>query len=126
MIVYGILRVWGLRIMSTIFGAWIDPLLRYTLTAMGVLAVALIAAQLWPRGDGGRAVTQAVTQAVAERARVEADHDKQEAVDDGFLRGYTAQLDEWRRQTAAADNSHADIVIGADDPWLRAKRAAGR
>jgi hypothetical protein len=119
-----ILNVVGLRLMGGIFGAWIDPLVRYTLIAAAGLALTIGAAQMWPRsGKSAVAVTQAVTQAAAKRDAIQIEHDTQEGADSDFVEQYSAQLAEWRRQAAARDSS-AVVVISADDGWLRGKRAA--
>jgi hypothetical protein len=126
MIIWSILRVVGLRLMGKIWGAWIDPAAAMTVAAIVVVGLGIGAAQLWPRGHGGAAITQAVTQAVAQRDAVQGEHDKQEIADDAAFNTYIEDLARWRREAEAANGAARGVVISADDPWLRAKRAGRR
>lgn len=124
MIVWSILKILGLRVMSKIWGTVLDKWALATVIAVAAVFALMIAAQLRPSSHG--AVTQAVTQAVAQRDAIQAEHDNQEVRDDEFSKGYIAQLHVWRLQAAASDDGASVDVIGADDPWLRKKRAGGR
>jgi hypothetical protein len=121
--IFGILRVAGLRLMSGIFGAWIDPLVRLTLAAIVAVGVGLAVLACWPSGHG--AVERAAVEALADREANTAARDAEEIRDNAAI---AAQTEQMRVARNAADKLAAGIAVmwRADDPWMRRHRASNR
>ena len=122
-LLWGFLRVLWLRGLSAVAGAWLSPMLTAAIGGAGAVALAVAIYALWP--SAGNRVEEAVLDALGQReiiTNVNIDEEKRD----------NAWLEEWEKNTASerdaaarASGAAADRVIWrADDPWLRAKRAA--
>jgi hypothetical protein len=121
-LIWGFLRVLWLQGVSAAIAAWLTPARKIALGIAGAGIIAIAAYALWPSGN---ALERAVLEALGQRDAIittNADEEKRD----------NAWLEEWEKNTAAgrdtalrADGAAADRVLWrADDPWLRAKRAA--
>jgi hypothetical protein len=125
--IFGILRVVGLRLMGKLWGAWIDPAAGLAVAAFVAVALVIGAVQFWPRGHGDGGVTQAIVQAAAERDKIEAERAKQEKADNEWIERFVAAQAAVRTAADTASGDADRVVIPAGDGWLRSKqRAAGR
>ena len=119
-LLWGVLRVLWLRGLSAVAGAWLSPMLTTAIAGVGAVALAVAIYALWP--SGGNRVEEAVLDALGRREIITNANIDEEKRDNAWL-------EEWEKNTAserdAAARASADRVIWrADDPWLRAKRAA--
>ena len=121
-LIWGFLRVLWLQSLSTGIGARLTPVRKIALGLAGAGVVAIGAYLLWPSGND---MEGAVLEALDQRetiTKVNIDEEKRD----------NAWLEEWEKNTASerdaaarASGAAVDHVIWrADDPWLRAKRAA--
>jgi hypothetical protein len=121
-LILGLLRVIGLRGLSAMFGAWLNPVLKVGLSIAGVCIVAIAAYLLWPSGNG---IERAVLEALGQRETITQANIDEEKRDNAWLEEQQKRMQAEREAAGKAPGAAADRVIWrADDPWLRAKRTA--
>ena len=122
-LVWGVLRVLWLQILSAAAGAWLRPMLTAAIGGACVAALAVGIYALWPSAGGG--VEEAVIEALGQREIITNANIDEEKRDNAWLEEWEKNVAGTPDAAARAPGAAADRVIWrADDPWLRAKRAA--
>jgi hypothetical protein len=120
-ILLGMLRVIGLRGLSWLFGAWLNPMLRTAIGGVAVLGIVAAIYAFWPSGN---AVERAVLDALRQRETITQANTDEEMRDNAWLEEQQRWMQAEREAAANAPGAAADRVIWrADDPWLRNKRS---
>jgi len=125
MIIWGILRTFGLQGLSWLLGAWLNPFGRAAIIAALALGSWVALKSYWiaegrqrERAEAVEAMRQAETAADSERVALEMENT---AAIERDARDLAAKEDEERKIRDANRTGGDGVVWGADDGWLRSK-----